>query len=234
MSEAFGVSSHQEKVTNESITEFMDKSANPTDAIKKSIAEVEALMLDWLEWPSLGPAPTPGGSPQILGGLEPFSFIEDEDAEVEQLNAVQQSTLTETKIRVAMDSGAVRSVVHPSVIPAGVKIVPNTSGKHFSGAGGDVIERYGDCCTLMTGQHGKVIHRWSLAKVAPVGQLTGTCDGPGNHDVLFNNRTCVVVPAGVVDAVLKQIKPVAEYKREGGLYLGEVTLSDFVRQGPEE
>ena len=56
----------------------------------------------------------------------------------------------------------------------------------------------------------------------------------GNHDVLFNNQTCVVVPAGVVDAVLKQIKLVAEYKREGGLYLGEVTLSDFVRQGPEE
>ena len=216
----------------------MDESANPTDAIKKSIAEVEALMLDWLEWPSLGPVPTPGGSPQILGDLEPLSLIEDEDAEVEQLNVVQQSTLTETKIRVAMDSGAVRSVVHPSVIPAGVKIVPNTSGKHFSGAGGDVIERYGDCCSLITGQQGKVIHRWSLANVArpldSVSQITGSIDGPGNHDVLFNNRTCVVVPAGVVDAVLKQIKPVAEYKREGGLYLGEVTLSDFVRQGPEE
>ena len=65
-------------------------------------------------------------------------------------------------------------------------------------------------------------------------QITGPSDGPGNHDVLFNDRTCVVVLVGVVDAVLLRIKPVAEYKREGGLYLGEVTLSDFVRQGPEE
>ena len=40
----------------------------------------------------------------------------------------------------------------------------------------------------------------------------------------------MLVLPGVVDAVLKQVKPVAEYKREGGLYLGDVTLSGFGRQ----
>ena len=66
-----------------------------------------------------------------------------------------------------------------------------------------------------------------------VSQVTGPADGEGNQDVLFNNKVCVVVPPGVVAAVLKQIKPIAQYKREGGLYLADFTLSDFVRQGPQ-
>ena len=53
-------------------------------------------------------------------------------------------------------------------------------------------------------------------------------------DVLFNNKVCVVVPPGVVDAVLRQIKPVARYHREGGLYIADFTLSDFARQGPKQ
>ena len=58
----------------------------------------------------------------------------------------------ETKIQVAMDSGAVRTVANPSVIPAGVKVTPDTLGKHFYEAGREVIKQYGECCTLMTGQ----------------------------------------------------------------------------------
>ena len=46
----------------------------------------------------------------------------------------------ETKIRVAMHSDAGRRVAHPSAMPAGVKIIQNPDGKHFSGAGGESIE----------------------------------------------------------------------------------------------
>ena len=40
-----------------------------------------------------------------------------------------------------------------------------------------------------------------------------------------------MVPPGIVEAVLKQIKPVAEYQREGNLYLAEFEMSDFAGQG---
>ena len=148
------------------------------------------------------------------------------------------SVMQETQIRVAIDSGAVRSVAHPSVMPAGIKITPNVDGKHFSGAGGESTERFGECETLLTGADSQINGRWSLADVYrplhSVSQSTGPRDEDGNLDVLFNNKACVVVPSGVVDAVLRQIKPVARYHREGGLYVAGFTLSDFARQGPKQ
>ena len=141
-------------------------------------------------------------------------------------------------IRVAIDSGAVRSVAHPAAMPTGIKITPNPDGKHFSGAGGEPIERFGECETLLTGSDSQINGRWSLADVSrplhSVSQITGPRDGDGNQDVLFNNKICVVVPPGVVEAVMRQIKPVARYHREGGLYIADFTLSDFVRQVPAE
>jgi hypothetical protein len=154
---------------------------------------------------------------------------EDED---DSLNAVKQ----ETQVRVAIDSGSCRNVTHPKTIPKGVKIEENISGKHFSGAGGEIIEKYGECVTSIEGTHGKVGCRWNIAEVTrplhSVSQMTGPADGEGNVDVLFNNKRCVVVPPGVLEAVMKQIgKPIAEYHRDGNLYLGNFTMSDFVRQG---
>ena len=67
-----------------------------------------------------------------------------------------------------------------------------------------------------------------------VSAVTGPKEGDGQHDVLFNNKRCVVVGPGVVDKILAtlQIKPITEYEREGNLYIGEFDVSDFVRQGP--
>ncbi len=66
-------------------------------------------------------------------------------------------------------------------------------------------------------------------------QVTGPYDGPGEHDVLFN-KTCVwVVPPGVVNTILEKIKPIAEYPREAsGLYVADVIMSSFTRQGQHE
>ena len=64
-----------------------------------------------------------------------------------------------------------------------------------------------------------------------VSQICGPEKGPAKYDVLFNNEKAVVVPAGIVNAILKKTKPLAQYDREGGLYTAEVTLSGFARQG---
>ena len=150
-----------------------------------------------------------------------------------QLNAVQR----EIKVKVAMDSGSVANVTHPITIPEGADVTPNTSGDNFVGAGGETIAKHGSCLTMMTGQHGQVGCRWQVADVTrplnSVSQVTGPREGPGEHDVLFNNQTCVVVPPGVVKEVLRQIRPLAEYPRDGNLYVAEMTMSSFTRQGQE-
>ena len=78
-------------------------------------------------------------------------------------------------------------------------------------------------------------NNWSVADVArplhAVSQVTGPADHPtGRHDVLFNNRRCVVVEPGVVERLLQTITPIAEYTREGNLYLADMILSPFGRQ----
>ena len=56
--------------------------------------------------------------------------------------------------------------------------------------------------------------------------------GPvGKQDVLFNNNSCYIVQPGVVAAIMKVIKAVAEYPRDGNLHFADVTLSSFVGQG---
>ena len=162
-----------------------------------------------------------------------IGLIEDNNGDSE-INSVRH----EVPVRVAMDSGAVRSVTHKMTIPNGVEIIPNTSGKHFNGAGGDVIIKHGECITLMTGKTGnKVAGRWQVADVTrplhSVSEVCGPEDHPtGHHDVLFNNKRCVVVPPGVVEHIMKHINHVAEYPREGNLYVAEMMLSSFTRQGP--
>ena len=151
----------------------------------------------------------------------------------EQLNAVEK----EVRVRVAMDSGSVANVTHPVTIPHGTQVEPNHTGTHFTGAGGDTIIKHGKCLTMMKGEHGQVGCNWDVADVTrslnSVSQVTGDYDGPGEHDVLFNNKTCVVVPPGVVNAILKQLRPIAEYPREGGLYVAEMTMSSFTRPGQD-
>ncbi len=125
-------------------------------------------------------------------------------------------------------------MTHPKTLPSSVKIEPTITGKHSSAAGGDVIEKSGECMTTLEGQHGRVGCKWNVAEVTrplhSVSQITGPADGDGKCDILFNNKRCVVVPPGVLEAVMKQIgEPIAEYQREGNLYLGSFTMSDFVR-----
>ena len=62
----------------------------------------------------------------------------------------------------------------------------------------------------------------NAAKGLWITEAIGPFDGPGKHDVLFNNRLGVVVPPGIVDLILKKITTLFRYGRSGGLYYADV------------
>ena len=137
-----------------------------------------------------------------------------------------------------MDLVAVANVIHPRELPEDAVPVPNTSCKHFKGANDSVIENFGSCDTVLKSDLGSVGCGWQLADVSrplhSVSKVTGPAGGPAvaKQDVLFNNDVCVVVPPGIVREILKRITPVARYDRTGKLYVGDMTMSSFRRQGP--
>ena len=163
-----------------------------------------------------------------------MNLIEDQVPEPEILNMEQPE---EISVEVAIDSGATDNVTHPSTIPKNSRIEPNVSGLHFTDAGGGTIVKHGQAMTLMKGSRGPVGVKWSVAEVArtlqSVSQTTGPAEGEGQFDVLFNNKTAIVVPSGVVAEITSQAKtPIyAEYARRGGLYVAETKMSGFARQG---
>jgi hypothetical protein len=142
------------------------------------------------------------------------------------------------KVRVALDSAACDNVIDPKELPNDAEWEPNETGKHFVGANESPIERFGSCKTIMSSKHGRVGCNWQMAAVSralhSVGIVAGPKGGPGKQDVLFDNDNAYVVAPGVVKAMMKHLKAVAEYEREGNLYVGEVSLSSFTRQGNAE
>ena len=115
--------------------------------------------------------------------------------------------------------------------------MPDTSGKHFRGATDSVIDSFGSRDTVLKSSLGSVGCGWQLADVSrplhSVSEATGPAGGPAvaKRDVLFNNDGCVVVPPGVVSEILKRATLVARYERTGDLYIGDMTMSPFRRQG---
>jgi len=164
--------------------------------------------------------------------LEDLALLESD--ELEELIA---NTVDEVTLQVAVDSGSCANVAHPDDMPKGAVLEPNVDDKHFSGAGGDRIKKYGTCKTKCTGSAGEFTTDWSCAEVTralhSVSKIAGPEDHPtGYQDVIFNNKRCCVVPPGIVNLIMTKVKAVAEYKRAGGLYLADITLSSFARQGP--
>ena len=139
------------------------------------------------------------------------------------------------KVRVAMDSAACDNVIDPAELPKDAEYEENLDDKHFVGANNSPIERFGSCKTVMSSKLGKVGCTWQMAAVPRalhcVGIVAGPKGGPGKQDILFNNEECYVVAPGIVKKIMDHCKAVAEYDREGNLYIGEMTLSSFRRQG---
>ena len=139
------------------------------------------------------------------------------------------------RIRVAMDSAAVANVINPEDLPNDVEFTPNETDDHFVGANDSVIERYGTCATILTGEQGSVGCEWDMANVTrplhSVAKVAGPKGGPGKQDILFDNDDCYVVAPGVVKAIMKHIAAVAHYERDGNLYLASMTVAPFPRPG---
>ena len=97
---------------------------------------------------------------------------------------------------------------------------------------------------IMTAEDGQQVGiTWQGANVSralhSISKVAGPEDGPGQHDILFNNKMGVVVPAGIVNAVVAALqkrgkKPLMTYKRKGGLYTTKVRMRSspgFTRRG---
>ena len=69
-------------------------------------------------------------------GVHIIGIGEEEDDD--QINAVQGIT----RVRMTINSGAVKHVTYTSTLPSVTSVTPNVSGKHFSGASGELIEKY--------------------------------------------------------------------------------------------
>ena len=144
------------------------------------------------------------------------------------------------RIRPAMDSGAVANVIHPKELPDDAVVKPNTSGRHFRGANNSVIENYGDVDTPLGTPAGEVGCGWKSADVSrPLHSVSQVCGPAGGaaaakQDVLFNNDMCVVMPPGLVREILKGAKSIVQYDREGNLFMGDMVMSSFTRQGQEQ
>jgi hypothetical protein len=139
-----------------------------------------------------------------------------------------------SKVSVALDSGATANVIGLEDLPEDVEPT-GPPGKPFTDASGGDIKKHGKCDLLMKNADTKVGCRWTACEVTrplqSVSSTAGPEEGPGLQDVLFNNRLGVVMPPGIVDMILKHIKPVATYPRRGGLYVCDLELSSFPRQG---
>ena len=165
--------------------------------------------------------------PPVVGAI----YYDDDD-----LDAIMSADES-VRIRVAMDSGACANVINPEDLPAGAE-PPGDPGKDFVGANNSKIKRYGSVTTTCSHALGELDTEWQAAAVSrplhAVSQVCGPKGGPtkSKHDVLFNNDDCFVVPSGTVLAIMQSIKAVANYPREGNLYIADMVLSkSFGRQG---
>ena len=70
--------------------------------------------------------------------------------------------------------------------------------------------------------------------MAGVGWLLTPDHPAGKQDVLSNIKNCVVAPPGIVNAILKLIKPLFTYPRKGHLYIRKFPVTRFPRPGNME
>ncbi len=67
-----------------------------------------------------------------------------------------------------------------------------------------------------------------------VGIVAGPTGGPGKRDIPFNNDKAYVVAPGIVKKIMEHCKAIAEYDRGGNLYIGEMAMQSFHRQGAKQ
>ena len=135
----------------------------------------------------------------------------------------------------ALNSGSCANTIHPDDCPEDAQPDGNYDGPHFNGAGGDRIQRSGRVTIDCKCEHGTIRCGWDSVDVTKplhsVSVVAGPADGPGLQDVLINNKAAYVVPPCIVEEIMGKVRPVAEYEREGALYVADMTVTSFHRPG---
>ena len=170
-------------------------------------------------------------------------FDAESDGEADQLLATTEDEVT---VEVAQDSGCVCHVCCPEQLPASAIVQKPANGqmRRLVAANNTPIENYGNTQVVMQQDDGTELGgSFQVADVSrPLHSTSQTCDSksrrcPDGHEVLFTQKTCIVVPAGALSRFLKHCRRVAEYPRKGGLYVAKMKLktpkpeSSFTRQG---
>ena len=130
----------------------------------------------------------------------------------------------EVVICAALDSGAVEHVASPDDIPAGVMVEQPDDLRDFVGAGGHNIKHYGKAKIMMEQEDGKeLIGTVQVADVVrPLHSVSRIADT--KKEILFTADEAVVVPAGTLSKLLKELDVVARYPRKGGLYVSRMKV----------
>jgi len=130
---------------------------------------------------------------------------------------------TMKKIKVAADTGACSHCLGPDDLPDGM-MVQECPERNFCGPDGKRIEHSGEAKMRLLQPNGGHVSMTSqvLAVTRALHSVSAICDK--KQDMLFTHDMGYVVPKGVFDEVLKRCRHIAEYPREGGLWVSEMMV----------
>ena len=133
------------------------------------------------------------------------------------------ATVDEKKIKVAADTGACAHCLGPDDLPDGM-MVEQCPQRNFCGPDGKPIEHFGEAKMRLMQPNGNHVSVTSqvLGVTRALHSVSAICDK--RQDMLFTQDMGYVVPKGVFDEVLKKCRHIAEYPREGGLWVSEMTV----------
>ncbi len=141
------------------------------------------------------------------------------DAAADQLLA----TTEQKRIKIAADTGAFAHCAAPVDLPDSV-VVEQERLRNFVGAGGEGLKHYGKAKVKMQQRNGgHVTNTFQVLDVIrPLHSVSMITDN--DFDMLFKKGCAYVVPEGAFDKVLAVTPKVAEYPREGGLWVTEMVV----------
>ena len=129
----------------------------------------------------------------------------------------------EKKIRVAADTGACAHCIGPDDLPDGM-MVAQCPQRNFWGPDGKPIGHFGEATMRLQQPGGGHVNLTSqvLGVTRALHSVSAICDK--DQDMLFTQDMGYVVPKGVFKEILATCRHIAEYPREGGLWVSEMTV----------
>ncbi len=159
------------------------------------------------------------------GACEEISINEEVNVIIDNDANQLLATTEQKRIKIAADTGAFAHCAAPGDLPDSV-VVEQERLRNFVGAGGEGLKHYGKAKVKMQQRNGgHVTNTFQVLDVIrPLHSVSMITDN--DFDMLFKKGCAYVVPEGAFDKVLAVTKKVAEYPREGGLWVTEMVVKD--------